>query len=214
MRKKVVVLLGIFFLLTACRGIVHAASPLKPDRLTCEYIVNPLGIDVQKPRLSWQLVSGERAQRQTAYEVIVSNNSTVIQSGKGNVWQSGKIQSGQSLHIEYNGAPLKPFTRYYWRVKVYDAKGEASEWSAPAFFETAMLRKDDWQAKWIGDERKQFQRDEDFYKDDPMPLFRKEFNATKRVAAARLYISGLGYYEAYLNGQKIGDHVLDPRLTA
>lgn len=194
-------LLSVFF--CVCSAVATAASPLRPQRLTCEYIENPLGIDVQKPRFSWTLVSDQRAQTQTAYELIVSDNRADAQNGKGNVWQSGKIQSGQSLHVEYVGAPLKPFTRYHWRVKVYDAKGEASDWSAPAFFETAMLNKSDWQAQWIGDERKQFERDEDFYRDDLMPLFRKAFSATKRVESARLYISGLGYYEAYLNGQKI-----------
>ena len=76
-----------------------------------------------------------------------------------------------------------------------------------------MLQATDWQAQWIGDDRKQFEKPEDFYNDDPMPLFRKTFDATKKVASARLYISGLGYYEAYLNGKKVGDHVLDPGWT-
>ncbi|CAA9537326.1 MAG: GH78 / CBM67, partial [uncultured Segetibacter sp.] len=190
-----------------------AASPLRADRLTCEYIQNPLGIDIQKPRLSWTLVSDQRNQQQTAYELLVSDNMADIQKAKGNVWQSGKVTSPQSLHIDYNGTPIKSFSRYYWVVKVYNLKGEGSAWSEPAWFETAMLHQNDWQAQWIGDDRKQFERDEDFYKDDPMPLFRKEFTAKKPIAAARLYICGLGYYEAYLNGKKAGDHLLDPGFT-
>ncbi len=191
-----------------------AVSPLQPDRLTCEYIDNPLGIDTPKPRLSWTLTASIRNQRQTAYELIVSKNLKEISQGKGAVWNSGKVTTDQSLHIEYNGQALQSFTRYYWRVRVYDANGEASAWSQPAWFETAMLTLADRQAKWIGDGSKQFDRDEDFYQNDPMPLFRRTFKTNKKVASARLYICGLGYYEAYLNGQKIGNNVLDPGWTA
>ncbi|MDQ3845354.1 MAG: family 78 glycoside hydrolase catalytic domain, partial [Bacteroidota bacterium] len=190
-----------------------AASPLQPDQLTCEYIRNPLGISEQKPRFTWTLKATERNARQSAYEVIVSDNAMAVQRGKGTAWESSRIASGENIQVEYNGQPLKPFTRYYWRVRVYDSKGRASDWSAPAWFETAMLSEKDWQAQWIGDGRKQFENPEDFYKDDPMPLFRKTFPVNKKISSARLYVCGLGYYEAYLNGQKVGDHVLDPGWT-
>jgi len=189
-------------------------TELKTDKLTCEYIVNPLGIEVLKPRLSWTILSTLRNQQQTAYELIVSDNIKDVKRGKGNAWQTGKISSSQNIHVVYEGSPLKSFTRYYWRVKVYGNNGKSSDWSAPQWFETAMLNTSDWQGKWIGDGSKQFEKDEDFYKNDPMPLLRKTFNAEKKIAAARLYISGIGYYEAYMNGKKVGDHVLDPGWTS
>lgn len=190
-----------------------AVPPLQPARLTCEYLENPLGIDVQQPRLSWTFVANERNQSQSAYELLVSDQLKEISAGRGNVWTTGKITTARSLHIEYNGAVLKPFTRYYWRIKVYNQHGIASSWSESAWFETAMLNASDWQATWIGDGTRQFEKDEDFYQNDRMPLFGKTFTTQKKIAAARLYVSGLGYYEAYLNGERIGDHALDPGWT-
>ena len=190
------------------------AADLKPAKLTCEYMLNPLGIGMSNPRLSWTLTAPGRNERQTAFELIVSDNTRDIAAGKGNVWQTGKVASGQSLHVMYAGAPLAAFTRYYWRVRVYDGNGEASGWSAPAWFETAMLSPADWKGRWIGDGSAPLTNGADFYREQSMPLFRKAFTTAKRVLAARLYISGLGYYEAYLNGKKIGDHVLDPGWTS
>ncbi|RZM18204.1 MAG: alpha-L-rhamnosidase, partial [Pedobacter sp.] len=212
--KKINFALAILMLLQF--GSLHAAGKtgLETERLTCEYIVNPLGIEVLKPRLSWTMVSSIRNQQQTAYELIVSDNLADIKRRKGSVWSTGKIASSQSVHVAYDGSPLKAFTRYYWRVKVYGNNGASSGWSEPQWFETAMLKASDWQGKWIGDGSKQFEKDEDFYKNDPMPLLRKTINAEKKITAARLYISGLGYYEAFVNGKKVGDHVLDPGWTS
>ena len=207
----------IFILLLVQSGLLYAATTkpaLKAGNLTCEYIKNPLGLDISQPRLSWMLSSEGRNQQQTAYELLVSDNLQKINLLHGNTWQTGKVLSSQNIHIVYAGKPLKSFTRYYWRVRVYDQDGRGSNWSEPQWFETAMLTESDWQAQWIGDGSKQFERDEDFYKNDPMPLFRKTFHSDKKVTSARLYISGLGYYEAYLNGKKIGDHLLDPGWTA
>lgn len=102
------------------------AAPLNPGKLTCEYIDNPLGIDIAAPRLSWTVISELRNQKQTAYELIVSDNLKDIEAVKGNKWTTGKITSSQSLHITYAGAPLQPFTRYYWRIRVYNQDGAAS----------------------------------------------------------------------------------------
>lgn len=208
--KHIIYFISIFLISALAAS---AATSLRPDRLSCEYLQNSLGVAVQKPRLSWTLIADQRNQLQTAYEVLVSDNAADIQHSKGNVWKSGKVKSSQSVNVEYMGTPLKPFTRYYWRIRVYNQKGEASAWSDPAWFETAMMNSSDWQAQWIGDGKKQFEKPEDFYGDDPMPLFRIAFDAGKKIASARLYVCGLGYYEAYLNGQKISDHVLDPGWT-
>lgn len=202
--------LNTLLILVACSPLMAA---LKPVGLTCEYRVNPLGIDGDRPRLSWLLTSSERNQRQTAYEILVAKSINDINARRGTVWQSGKVSSSANTHVPYSGESLQPFTRYYWRAKVYDQDGKASEWSEVAWFETAMMKPSDWKAAWIGDGSIQFERDEDFYNNDRMPLFRKSFNVTKKIERARLYISGLGYYEAYLNGKKINDHVLEPGWT-
>lgn len=208
MKKHIVFLIA--FLSLSFQGF----SQVQPTKLTCEYIENPLGIDVKSPRLSWNFTASERHQFQSAYEIIVSDNPKDIQQNKGNIWQSGKVNSSQNLHIQYIGIALQPFTKYYWRVKVSDKQGIASNWSSPATFETAAFQASDWKAQWIGDGKKQFQKDEDFYQNDPMPLFKKAFKTSKKIESARLYISGLGYYEAFLNDKKIGENVLDPGFTA
>lgn len=187
---------------------------MQPESLRCEYVNNPLGIGVSQPRFTWNFTdSNERNKSQSAYEIIVNNNMNEIQKVKGDDWTSGKIISNENVNVEYEGKALQPFTRYYWRVKVYDEKGKPSDWSKPSWFETALLNPNDWSAKWINDGSKNPANDSDYYKQDRMPLFRKEFFVVKKIQSARLYISGLGYYEAYLNGKKIGDHVLDPGFT-
>jgi alpha-L-rhamnosidase len=195
-------------------GAGQPSTTLSTDKLSCEYLQNPLGIETAAPRLSWTLTASKRNQIQQAYEILVSDNLKDLQSLKGNLWQPGKIRTAQNLHIVYAGKPLKAFKRYYWRVRVYNQDGKASPWSDAAWFETAMLKQGDWTAKWIGDGSVSPEKDEDFYKEDPSPLFRKAFNIAKKPVSARLYISGQGYYEAYLNGKKVGDHVLDPGWTS
>ncbi len=191
----------------------NALSAIKLDVLRCEYLQNPLGIDTKSPRLSWTMISSGRNKFQSAYEILVSERMTEIQNLKGNIWASGKVTSNQNVHIDYKGTPLKSFTKYYWRVRVYDEGGEPSAWSNINSFETAMLEEKDWKANWISDGSRQPSTEEDYYKEDPMPLFRKDFTSKKAVSSARLYISGVGYYEAHINGKKISDHVLDPGWT-
>ena len=207
------ILLAVACLIFYTSFIIAAPGPLQPSRLSCGYENNPLGIDTKTPRFSWTLIAASRNQLQSAYELIVSDNLNNIQKAAESSWTTGKISSSQSLHIIYNGKPLQSFKRYYWRVRVYNQQNLASDWSETAWFETAMLDTADWKAKWINDGTANPLQDEDYYKQDRMPLLRKEFTISRPVATARLYISGLGYYEASLNGKKIGDHVLDPGFT-
>ncbi len=207
------IVFSLFVVLTFSFVESSALSTLQPVDLKCEYQLNPLGINTQKPRFTWNFLSTEKNQHQHAYEILVSDNVETLAKQNGSVWSSGKVVSEINVNIEYAGETLKPFTRYYWKVRVYDVDGEASSWSPLASFETTMFAATDWKAKWIGDGSKQFEKDEDFYQDDRMPLFRKEVPVEKKVSYARLYVSGVGYYEAYLNGKKIGDHVLDPGWT-
>ena len=209
MKKNALLLL----LALTCVFRAHAYVALQPVNLTCEYIENPLCIDIANPRFAWTFNSKERNALQTAYEIIVSKTPADVERGKATEWSTGKIASSDNIQIEYAGAPLTSFTKYYWRVRVYDQNGTASAWSAVNIFETAMLSPADWTAKWISDGSSNPAHDEDRFKEDRMPLFRKTFKGSKKIIAAKLYISGLGYYEAYLNGRKVGNHVLDPGFT-
>ena len=181
--------------------------------LKCEYRIDPLGIDVELPRFSWILLSSQRAQKQSAYRILVSEDKTMLVKNRGNIWDSGKIYSNETIHIVYDGIPLKSRTKYFWKVRVWDKNGTVSDWSNTACWEMALLREEKWAALWINDGKSNPEKDEDFYKNDPAPLFRKEFRIEKKVKKARLYISGLGYYEAFLNGKRIGDLMLDPGWT-
>lgn len=187
---------------------------MKPVGLTCEGLTNPLGIDIERPAFSWNFDSPRRNQRQVAYEVLVSDNLNDIKNNYGNVYSTGKINSSQNIQIPYAGSQLKPFTRYYWRVRITDQDRKISLWSDPAWFETAHAPDATWKAKWISDGSKPFATDEEFYKDNPAPIFRKIFTSTKKLAAARLYVSGVGYFEAYINGKKAGDEMLAPGWTS
>lgn len=213
MKRRTIHIFPTLFFLLLCGPVLLAISPLQPVMLTCEYLVNPLNIDTRTPRLSWQFTASARDKHQSAYEIIVSNTLSAIHSGNGNVWSSGKTASPKNVNIACEGQALKSFTRYYWKVRTYDENDQASGWSDPAWFETAVLDEEEWKGKWIGDGSKHPDNDKDHFRPDRMPLFRKEFSTSGKIASARLYISGLGYYEAYLNGEKVSDHVLDPGWT-
>lgn len=194
-------------------GLLGHSQSLKISALSCEHTINPLGITTQKPVLSWKMWSAGKNKSQTAYEVIVDNDKKAIDNQQGHYWRSGKTISNQNANIVYAGRPLQSFTRYYWRVRVYDEKGMPSGWSEPAWFETAILAPAHWKASWITDGKPLPVKEEDFYREDRMPVFRKVLNISRPVRSARLYIAAAGYYEASLNGQKIGDDVLTPGWT-
>ena len=111
------------------------ACSVEPAELRCEYLIDPLGIDVTKPRLSWQLQAtdaGRRGQRQTAYQVIVASTKALLDQGRGDLWSSGTVASDQSVHIVYDGEPLESGMACFWKVRVKDEKGVLSSWSTPA----------------------------------------------------------------------------------
>ncbi|TWU45436.1 Bacterial alpha-L-rhamnosidase [Novipirellula aureliae] len=210
-----ILLCSCFFLCSSTWGKAAEASSqsLTADDLRCEYRVNPLGIDEREPRLSWTLLSTSRGQKQTAYQVIVSTRLEDLQADRGDAWDSQKVLSSDSIQVVYKGHPLASATRYYWKVRCWDKNDKPGSWSQPSWFETALLTSSDWSAKWINDGKHNPVVEDDFYKFDPAPLFRKEFSLTKPVKQARLYITGLGYYEASINGRRTGDSMLDPGWT-
>ena len=188
---------------------------LKVDGLKCEYQVNPLGLDTPHPRLSWLLESGgqRQGQRQTAYQVLAATSPALLSDGKADLWDSGKVPSAQSVHVVYGGKPLRSGQRVYWKLRAWDRDGRRSAYSAAAWWEMGLMTPADWRAAWITRKRKEPLSEQQMFKDDPAPLLRKEFTVEKKISRARVYVSGLGYYELRLNGQRVGDHVLDPGWT-
>src|SRR5262249_33183056 len=127
----------------------YAAGSLKVSGLKCEYRTNPLGLDAKQPRLSWLLDSNKRGQRQTAYQVLVATSPDALAKGMGDLWDSGKVASAESIHVVYAGQPLHSGQRGYWKVRAWDGDGRPSSYSDPAWWEMGLLDPTDWRAMWI-----------------------------------------------------------------
>jgi alpha-L-rhamnosidase len=208
MKQSVVIILaGMVLVFSGCVALADSEVPVK--ELRCEYFANPLGIDVVKPRLSWVLQSNERDQVQSAYQILVASSEEKLKKDKGDLWDTGKVKSDQSIHVVYGGKPLKSRMRCYWKVRVWDKDRKVSDYSQPSWWEMGLLEKNDWQGRWVSAPPP---KDAEI-KVEPSPFFRKVFMVTKPIRKVQAYICGLGYYELYLNGKKVGDHVLDPAFT-
>ncbi|MGB9681482.1 MAG: family 78 glycoside hydrolase catalytic domain [bacterium] len=190
-----------------------------PFDLRCEYSKNPLGLEEKNPRLSWKLEHSDRGEKQSGYQVIVSSCLENIEKDIGDVWDTGRVLSSDSV-IKYNGLPLESTKTYYWKVRWWDSQERVSSFSNISCFEMGLLNESDWKAKWIGRDSYRYEMIEQ--KEIPFsrgytlawsPLFRKEFKLEREIKKARVYISGLGFYELYINGSRIGDKVLDPGQT-
>ncbi|CAN5562343.1 glycoside hydrolase family 78 protein [soil metagenome] len=180
-----------------------AQSPAKIIDLQCEHLTDPLGIDALPLRLSWCIEDRSIAAVQTAYQVFMSTDSVLLKNEHANVWQTEKISSDAQM-ITYGENVLQPFTKYFWLVKVWDKDGRISE-SGIANFETGMISSKNWKGAWLNDTR-----DIDL---KPAPYFRNTFSLNRKIVAARAYIAVAGLYELYINGERIGDHRLDPMYT-
>lgn len=205
-------------------AVLFASGQINVGQLSIEYLNNPVGIDVAEPRFSWMLESKERNVLQTAYQLLVALSPEKLNEGQADIWNSGKVLSGESVLLPFRGHSLASRQRYYWKVRVWDARDRASAYSEAAFWEMGLLRPNDWEAKWIKApkvydwasfvaQRKAAIREGGTENSDPAPQFRKTFQVSKKVSQARLYISGVGYNVPSLNGQRIGDRLLDPAFT-
>jgi alpha-L-rhamnosidase len=183
------------------------------DGLRCDYREDPLAIDTLQPHLGWLLHSDQRGDFQSAYQVHVASTLEKLDQETANLWDSGKVESHDSIQVPYGGQALKSRMTCHWKVRVWDKAGKTSAWSNPAKWEMGLLSAEDWQAAWINDGKPNPASEAAFYQEDPAPLFRKEFTLPSHAVRARLYISGLGYYEASLNGKRVGNQVLDPGWT-
>jgi alpha-L-rhamnosidase len=196
-------------------------ASIKPESLTCEFLQNPSVVDVVQPRLAWINIAGEGefGQMQTAWQIRVATSIEKLQ--QPDLWDSKKLPGNQSTRVVYNGKALQSRQNCFWQVRVWDKNDAVSEWSEPAFWHMGLLDAADWKAKWIG---APWQGEEALPKPGnpnafpeqlppPAPMFRKEFSINKKIADAKVYVTGLGYFDLFLNGQKVGDDVLVPNQT-
>jgi len=178
--------------------------------LKCEYLSNPVAIEKVEPLLSWQLDSKQRNKKQTAYRIIIASDPSLLKGSTGDLWDSGIVESNQSVNIKYKGKKLASREEAYWKVMIWDEKNQPSDWSPVSSWTMGLLNPTDWTAQWITNR-------EDLYPDStltyPAPFFRKEFQSDKVIKKANVYVSGLGFYEMYLNGKKVGDQVMAPLVT-
>lgn len=205
MKKSIDVLKLFLFILLSGSLSAFAAVKTEVKELICEYQVNPVGIDVLKPRLSWQISSPEENVLQTAYEIRVTD-----QTAKGKqIWTSGKVNSSNSVNVAYEGPALKSMQRVYWQVRISDNKGKVSAWSTPAYWEMGILEPESWTASWI-----EFQDESTETGSKPAQYFRKDFSSAKKVKSARVYVTSLGLYQLFLNGEKVSADLFTPGWTS
>jgi len=223
MKKSITLFIISLVLLSCSRGDL---SDLWPDDLKCNNLKNPFGTDAV-PVFGWIVSSESRGKTQSAWQVILDKDPKNLESENSVLWNSGKVVSDQSSWISYSGPSLDPANKYFWKVRIWDGDDKSSEWSKSASFITGLFEEKDWSgAEWIGYEEipdsmllvpgihKGTKTEEDFAtKRSTIPYFRKEFTINKKVKEAFVFISGLGQYELYMNGKKIGDRFLSPGWT-
>jgi len=201
------------------------AQPIEAVNLRCNYRINPLGIDESQPILTWEIKSESKNVLQSAYRIIVSDDPSLIAKGVGNIWDSKKVSTNPQGQVYYEGSPLQSAKKYYWRVMIWDKNGRSSSYSKTAYWQMGLLDKKDWDnAHWIaydilpdsniflplvhGNGKKEWGK-----RPNVLPLFRKTITIKKTVKSATAFICGLGQFEMYVNGNKTGDHFLDPGWT-
>ncbi|MDN3669369.1 glycoside hydrolase family 78 protein [Echinicola jeungdonensis] len=182
------------------------------EELQVEQLTNPVGIDLPQPRLSWKINAETRNTQQTSYHVLVATSPDKLTPGEADLWNSGKVNSDQSVQVRYEGKTLQSNTPCYWKVKVWTNQGE-TEWSEVKYWKQGLLYYKDWWGRWIGFDRTFPGESEEKFPTLGARYFRTEFELDKEIESATAYIIGLGLYEFHLNGQKVGDAVLAPAPT-
>jgi alpha-L-rhamnosidase len=177
-----------------------------PSRLRCEYLVDPLAIDTREPRLSWVIEGDARGARQSAYQILVASDVAGLAADRGDLWDTGKVDSGRTIQIEYGGKPLVSRRQCHWKVRIWDQNGNPSAWSTPARWAVGLLEPADWSAKWIGDAAPSAEN-------VAATMLRRPFKLAAKPKRAVIYATALGAYELRLNGRRVGDHQLAPEFT-
>jgi len=221
---KIKLLSVVFVLIVSCNYASSIASPLAFSKLLVNSKENPTAIESEQPLFSWVVDAKGISKSQSAYHIKVASSLEGINSDNADIWNSSKVESSKSAYVAFEGKSLKALGKYYWKVKIWDESGNASDWSEAQVFQMGLMGQESWGAsQWITlgkDTRTSPHRFRD-YKTGKMKqavpvdgfaasYFRKEVSVAKKVKNAQVYVCGLGYYELFLNGNKVGDHVLDP----
>lgn len=211
--------MGCLILALSLISVGAAGDAARVGTLRCEYLENPVGIDVQAPRLSWQIESSERGERQTGYQILVASSAALLDAGQGDLWDSGQVASDQSIQVVYAGSALQSDQRCFWKVRVWNQNQAVSEWSAPAFWSMGLLTPQDWKGQWIGYAASESAREihRRGFRDckwiglpENAPAetgcFRKTFEvpAERKVLRAHIVVAGDPSFTAYINGQEAG----------
>lgn len=202
---------SLFFVL--CIFSTLAQNPLSVSNLQCEMLSNPLGIDKVVPRLSWQIDTSLDEVQQIGYRILAASSLEKLNSFKADVWDSGRVDSDASMNIYYAGNTLKSKQEVFWKVKIWTNKGETM-WSTPAYWSMGILTYAEWKStRWIGYNQLSPEDHIGQFSKLAARYLRKEIKIEKQISNAKVYIMGMGLYELYINGQKIGDQVLSPIPT-
>ncbi len=212
-KSKIILLAGTLAVYSRCMICTCEASDVEIINLRCEYLKNPLGIDVSQPRLSWVMESKQRGQKQTAYRLLVASSSKKLKDNIGDLWDSGKCKSDNSIHIAYGGKKLQPRIRCFWKVRVWDKDGEKSAWSKSAMWSTGLFMTSEpskemiaeLKAKWIG------AGPDSSFKENPW--LRKSFEIADKPEDSFAYVASIGFHELFVNGMKVGENVLSPCIS-
>ena len=185
--------------------------------LKCEYLTSPLAIDVKKPRLSW-ICSSENSnaknKKQKAYRIIIASSKEILSKDKGDVFDSKKVASDDSFNISFAGKALRSFTKYSWKVILWDENNKQGVWSDNATFTTGALKPADWKGEWLWMAlNRAIDKKQNRFGGNPAIYYRKKFSVNKQVKHAVLYVSALGIYEPYFNGKRVGNEFLSPGWT-
>ncbi len=214
--KRIVIGLISFLIigLISIKATTFRQQNLAAIDLKCEYLNNPRGILVLKPRLSWKMHSSanHRNQYQMAYRILVASTPKKLANDIGDIWESGKVTSNQSQQIEYKGKDLQSGMKYFWKVKIWNLNEEESDWSQTATWSMGLLSQKEWKANWIGLEKPIRKEDSTLFW-QAARYFRKDFKIGKKLQRATIYTTGIGFFECYLNGEKLSDHIYSPSFS-